>query len=173
MKIIKYSRINDDGRSGILSITSGGSSSNTGSGTVPSRGGSDDYSTSLNRTIWGQDDTGGDIYGDMEIDGDIIIRRNTPEYDPEEPDDDLSPFGGNITMDGKLTAADIETKEIYATQHLYVPDPNTNVKTDIINLLTDYNDRINQNKANIAANKTEITSLKSLVQKNTTDISNL
>lgn len=163
MKLIKYSK-------GITSNSSSGGGSRGGS--------SESSSIELNRTIWGQQDEGDDIDGSMLVNGNVTIQAIVPPtYDDEDGSDgdDIAEEtgGGNLNVELKITANEVEANDIYAKQHLYIPHPTTKAKTDIVELLKGYDTRITNNSTNIAANKTEIDALKGRVSTAETNITNL
>lgn len=171
MRLIKYDGVSDKSIKAILSSGIGSSSNNTDS---PSRG----DSSSLERTIWGQNDVGDDIDGSMTINGNVSINCITPpsyeDDDSDDGEDEVSEEGGgNLDVELKITSKDVESKNIYATEHLYIPHPSTKAKTDIVELLKGYDSRITNNTTNIAANKTEIDALKGRVSTAETNITNL
>ncbi len=171
IRLIKYDGISDKSVKAIL--TSGGGSS---SGTdTPSRGGE---SVTLDRTIWGQNDTGDDVDGSMTVNGDINIKCIIPpsyeDDDSDDGDDEVAEEGGgNLNVELKITSNEVESNEIYAKKTLYIPHPSTKAKTDIVELLKGYDSRITNNTTNIASNKTEIDALKNRVGIAETNITNL
>ena len=172
MRLIKYDGISDKSVKAILGSSGGNSSSN--SSDVGSRS---EY-TELNRTIWGQDDTGDDIDGSMTVNGNISIKCIIPpSYEDDDSDDGEDEVteegGGNLDVELKITSKDVEANNIYATEHLYIPHPTTKAKTDIVELLKGYDSRITNNTTNIASNKTEIDALKDRVDTAETNITNL
>lgn len=167
MKLLKYDR----GKSGSTTIINGGGSSGSGE-YPPTRGGGDD------RTIWGQYDGGDDIDGSMVVNGNVTIKAIVPptyegEDDGDGENEDVETGGGNLNVELKITANEVEANDIYAKQHLYIPHPTTKAKTDIVELLKGYDTRITNNSTNIAANKTEIDALKGRVSTAETNITNL
>lgn len=171
MRLIKYDGISDKSVKAILG--SSGSSSSGGSDV-----GSRSEYTDLNRTIWGQDDTGDDIDGSMTVNGNISIKCIIlPSYEDDDSDDGddevLEEGGGNLDVELKITSKEVEANNIYATEHLYIPHPSTKAKTDIVELLKGYDTRITNNTNNIASNKTEIDALKGRVDTAETNITNL
>lgn len=163
MKLLKYSKtIGSDGGTS----TRGGGSSTTSS------------NVELDRTIWGQNDSGDDIDGSMVVNGNVTIQAIVPPtYDDEDGSDgdDIAEEtgGGNLTVELKITSNEVEANDIYAKQHLYIPHPTTKAKTDIVELLKGYDTRITNNSTNIASNKTEIDALKGRVSTAETNITNL
>ena len=171
IRLIKYDGVSDKSVKAILT----GSGSSSGNGDIPTRGGE---SATLDRQIWGQNDVGDDVDGSMTVNGDINIKCIIPpsyeDDDSDDGDDEVTEEGGgNLNVELKITANEVEANEIYAKEHLYIPHPSTKAKTDIIELLKGYDSRISQNTTNIASNKTEIDALKSRVSTNETNISNL
>ena len=163
MKLIKYSK--------------GGASStntNTGSG---SSGGSTTISSSveLDRTIWGQQDNGGNVDGSMTVNGNVHIKVIIPPtYDPDETDEnedgedvEVETGGGNLNVELTITSDKTESNEVYAKNHLYVNYPHPNgTKQCVVDL-------IKNNADKIAANTTNITNLTATVNNHTTQINNL
>lgn len=176
MKFNKYNVGKNNGGSTTVNY-SGGSSS---SGSSPSSRGDSD----VDRMLWGNQDDGSDIDDTMFVNGSVYLKK--ADYSDEDGDDEDDKEaadkeymledddeGGNIYADGKVKSAESEAKEIYATEHLYVPHPSTKVKTDIMELFKDYDTRITNNTTNIASNKTEIDALKGRVTTAETNITNL
>lgn len=166
MKLLKYSKtVGSDG----------------GTSTAGTRGGGSDITSSnveLDRTIWGQNDTGDDIDGSMVVNGNVTIQAIVPPtYDDEDEadgeDEEVETGGGNLDVELKITSKEVEANDIYAKEHLYIPHPTTKAKTDIVELLKGYDTRITNNTTNIAANKTEIDALKGRVSTAETNITNL
>lgn len=174
IRLIKYDGISDKS---VKAILTSGSGSSSGTDT-PSRGGE---SVTLDRTIWGQNDTGDDIDGSMTVNGDINIKCIIPpSYEDDEDDEDgdgedeeIEEGGGNLNVELKITSNEVESNEIYAKKTLYIPHPSTKAKTDIVELLKGYDSRITNNTTNIASNKTEIDALKNRVGTAETNITNL
>lgn len=175
MRLIKYDGVSDKSIKAILA-NGGGSSSNNNSD-LSSRAGSD---LELDRTIWGQKDEGDDIDGSMVVNGNISINCIIPpSYDEEVDDSDdgedeeVEEGGGNLNVELKITSNEVESNDIYAKSHLYIPHPSTKAKTDIVELLKGYDSRITNNTTNIAANKAEIDALKGRVSSAETNITNI
>lgn len=136
--------------------------------------------TNINCSLWGNDFDGSkDIDGSMVINGDVIIGFDDDDYDPDDyidededgneiqlelPKGDLT-VQGTITCNTKVLSKDVEADTVYAKEHMYVTNPADSQKTDIIDLLKDYNDRITTNANNIAINKSNIST-------NTSNIAN-
>lgn len=167
MKLLKYSK----------TIGSSGTSSG---GTRGGSSGSTSSTVELDRTIWGQNDSGDDIDGSMVVNGNINIQAIVPpSYEGEGEDDgdgedvEVETGGGNLNVELKITANEVEANDINAKQHLYIPHPTTKVKTDIVELLKGYDSRITNNTTNIASNKGEIDALKGRVTTAETKITNL
>ena len=179
IRLIKYDGVSDKSVKAIL--TGGGSSSGSGEN-PPTRGG--DTSVTLDRQIWGQNDVGDDIDGSMTVNGDINIKCITPpSYEDDDSDDgedeDREEGGGNLNVELKVTANEVEANEIYAKKTLYIPHPSTKAKTDIVELLKGYDSRITNNKTEIDALKgrvttaeSNITNIDARVSSNTTNIAN-
>ena len=114
----------------------------------------------------------------MTVNGNVSIKCITPpsyeDDDSDDGEDEVSEEGGgNLDVELKITSKEVEAKNIYATEHLYIPHPTTKAKTDIVELLKGYDSRITNNTTNIAANKTEIDALKGRVGTAETNITNL
>ena len=172
MKFNKYN-IAKKGTTTTLTSSGGASSGGYGNNLDHSAGGS------IQRTLWGNDDRGtndidetitvqGNIYcvGYAETDEstDSDVEQTAPDYsDIFGEDEDC----GNLSVEKKaLIAGEIESPEIYASKALYVPNPETKAKTDIIELLKGYDSRITNNS-------TEIEGLKSRVSTAETNITNI
>ena len=171
MRLIKYDGISDKSVKAILA-SGGGSSSSSNSGGVSRT------EVTVDRTIWGQNDTGDDIDGSMTVNGNISIKCIIPpSYEDDDSDDgddeELEEGGGNLDVELKITSKEVESGNIYATKHLYIPHPTTKAKTDIVELLKGYDSRISTNTTNIASNKTDIDALKGRVDTAETNIANL
>ena len=166
MKLLKYDR----GKSGSTTIINGGGSSGSGE-YPPTRGGGSD------RTIWGQYDSGDDIDGSMVVNGNVTIKAIVPPtYDDEDGSDgeneDVETGGGNLNVELKITANEVEANDIYAKQHLYIPHPTTKAKTDIVELLKGYDTRITNNKTEIDALKGRVSTVEGNVTNLTTTVNN-
>lgn len=170
MKLLKYSKtVGSDGGTSTAGTRGGGS--NTTSSNVE-----------LDRTIWGQNDTGDDIDGSMVVNGNVTIQAIVPPtYDEEDgsdgEDEEEETGGGNLNVELKITSNEVEANDIYAKEHLYIPHPTTKAKTDIVELLKGYDNRITNNKNEIDSLKgrvttaeTNITNLGVTVNQNTTNI---
>ena len=81
MRLIKYDGISDKSVKAILA-SGGGSSSSSNSGGVSRT------EVTVDRTIWGQNDTGDDIDGSMTVNGNISIKCIIPpSYEDDDSDD--------------------------------------------------------------------------------------
>lgn len=127
----------------------------------------------------------------MVVNGNVTIKAIIPpSYDADDDDGEDEYYeegGGNLDVELKITAKEVEANNIYAKEHLYIPHPTTKAKTDIVELLKGYDSRISTNstniqtnKNNIQTNKDDITALKNRVSTaegkistNTTNITNL
>lgn len=161
MKLIKYSK---GGASSANTNTGGGSG---GSSTTISS------SVELDRTIWGQQDNGGNVDGSMTVNGNVNIKVIIPPtYDPDEEGGDGEDIeeetgGGNLNVELTITSDKTESNEVYAKNHLYVNYPHPNgTKQCVVDL-------IKNNADKIAANTTNITNLTATVNNHTTQINNL
>jgi len=169
MKLIKYDKGRDSTSTTI--INAGGS----GGGDTSSRGESG-LTTSLNRTIWGQNDIGDDVDGTMVVNGDIHIKTivNNPSDTTEEEGEDgewegVEEGGGSLYVEQN---AEIN-KDAYIKQHLYINYPlHTDAKQCVVDLIKKNADNIDKNKTNISNNTTEINSLKTRVSNAETNITN-
>lgn len=169
MKLIKYDGVSDKSVKAILA--SGGGSSSSNNSDVGTRGSSD----SLNRTIWGQNDTGDDVDGSMTVNGNISIKCIIPPaYEDDDSDDEdieVEEGGGNLDVELKITSQEVEAKDIYATRHLFInypshPDHPEDNKKCIGEIVKNVEDNIKTNSDNIKANKDEIDKLKDRVSAN-------
>ena len=165
MKIVKY----DKAKNTPATTTSG--SAGSGSSTTINGG-----SASLDRTIWGQSDTGDDIDGTMTICGNVNIRvvEDLPD-DDDDGDGELEEYetgGGSLYVDLTVKAKDIEAVEdLSVGRHLYINYPSCPAHSDsnkqcIGEILFGIEN-------DISTNKNEISSLKSRVSVNEADISTL
>lgn len=184
MKIVKY----DKSRSGNAS-GGGGYSGGSSSSTEAGRG------VSLDRTLWGQADTGDDINGSMTIYGSVNIKSLVYEDDDEDvggEDDDVENEIGVLNVDDDVSVG----KDVHVGRHLYIKHSHSahntqevcvsqlikscedNIatnKSDISNLksrMSTAETYISNNTTNITSNKNEIDELKKKVTDNTTDINN-
>lgn len=177
MQLIKYDGAPDSTKTTLI----GGGSSSSSGGDVGTRGGGD-----LNRTIWGQSDTGDDIDGSATIHGDVHIKAITPpQYDPDDEGDD----GEDEEMEEGGGSLDVEV-DITVGRHLYINDPHpahSGEKKCVGELINGLDGRITTNTANISTltqtvnnHTTQITNLTSRIddaegdiQTNADDIANL
>ncbi|MBD5229564.1 MAG: hypothetical protein HDS69_05960 [Bacteroidales bacterium] len=104
----------------------------------------------------------------MKVEGNIYLKSFY--YDESDDDNDSKDKGdtddswidddteenGSLYADGLIKSSSMEAKEIYATEHLCVPNPETGVKTDILKLMVDYSDRITANRKLILDNQSNI-----------------
>ena len=157
MRLTKWDGTPDKSKTTILG--GGSSSSSGGDYTGGSRGGE------LNRTIWGQPDTGDDINGSMTVYGDIVIKV-IPEFTPDPDDDDddgewedREEGGGNINVEG----------DVSVDGHIYIksthPDHNGQKKC-VGELINGLDTRLTTAEGNIS-------SLTTKVNNHTTQINNL
>ena len=172
IRLIKYDGVSDKS---VQAILTGGGGSSSGSGDIPTRG---VESASLDRQIWGQKDVGDDIDGSMTVNGDINIRCIIPpKYEDDDSDDgeteETEEGGGNLNVELKITANEVEANEIYAKKTLYIPHPSTKAKTDIVELLKGYDSRITNNKTDIDALKGRVGTAETNISNNSTAITNL
>lgn len=164
MKIVSYTKTTDSTGTGISGGGGSGSSSEiqTPAGTR----------TELDRTIWGQQDSGDDIDGSMTVHGDVYVKViEEKNYEPDDEDDDGEPIeeeegGGSLFVDLTVRAKDIEALEdLSVGRHLYVnypahPAHPAENKKCLGEILMTIESDISTNKSNITANANEITTLK-------------
>lgn len=164
MRLTKWNGSSNNGSSTLTSGGSGGSSSENYGG-----GGS----VSLNRTIWGKHDDGGDIDGHQTVNGDVHIRAIIPPtYDPDDPDEDVDgedeeqeEGGGNLDVELDATVG----------RHLYISYPHPNhqgEKKCVGELIKSNADAISNLTTKVNTNTTNIANLTQTVENNTTNISN-
>lgn len=164
-----------------MRLTKWNGSSNNGSSTLTSGGGggssSENYggggSASLNRTIWGKHDDGGDIDGHQTVNGDVHIRAIIPPtYDPDDPDEDVDgedeeqeEGGGNLDVELDATVG----------RHLFInyPHPDHQGEKKCVGELIKTNaDNIASLTTKVNTNTTNIANLTQTVNNNTSNISN-
>lgn len=156
MKLIKYDGISDKSVKAILGSYSGDGSSSE-STNVGTRG------ENIDRTIWGQNDTGDDVDGSMTVNGNISIRCIIPPtYEDDDSDDgddiELEKGGGNLDVELKITSQEVESADIYATSHLFINYPNhSDSKKCVIDILNSVEDDVRDNKSEIDALKVRVT----------------
>ena len=113
----------------------------------------------------------------MVVNGNVTIKAIVPPtYDDEDGSDgeneDVETGGGNLNVELKITANEVEANDIYAKQHLYIPHPTTKAKTDIVELLKGYDTRITNNKTEIDALKGRVSTVEGNVTNLTTTVNN-
>lgn len=112
----------------------------------------------LNRTIWGQNDTGEDIDGHQTVNGDVHIKCIIPpQYDPDDPDEDVD--GDDEEMDEGGGNLDVEL-DITVGRHLYINDPHpahSGEKKCVGELINGLDGRITTNANNISNLTTRVT----------------
>lgn len=121
MKINKYTA---NERQLAAAAASGGGS---GSSTTIEGGGS----ASLDRTIWGQQDTGDDVDGSMTVNGNIHIKviEPLPDEDDEEEGgtgeyEEYEEGGGNLEVDELTKTKNLEvTEDAYIKRHVFIHYP--------------------------------------------------
>lgn len=173
MKITKYSKSGSSNPA--LSGGSGGSSSST------------EYigSSSLNRIIWGQQDSGDDVDGSMTIHGNVSIKviEDLPDVGDDEDDgdgevEDYETGGGSLFVDENVSVGKTLTVggDVEVGNHLYInyshPEHETTKKC-VAEILTIHEGVMSTNRSNIEANANDISSLKSRVTTAESDISTL
>ena len=167
MKIVKYNKA-----SAIQSSSSGGSyGGNTENTTI----GKD-----LDRTIWGQNDTGDDIDGSMVVNGNISIKVINYNWEDEEDDgdgeyEDYEEGGGNLDVELKITSNEVEAKDIYATRHLFInypshPEHTEDSKKCIGEILKNVEDSVKDNKNEIDALKVRVSNNETQIEVNEKNI---
>lgn len=181
MKINKYSK-SGTSNPALTGGGSGGSSTST-----------EYVGSSLNRTIWGQEDTGDDVNGSMTVNGDIHIKviEDLPDVGDDDEDDDGSgeyeeyeTGGGSLFVDLTVRAKDVEAiEDLSVGRHLFInypkhPEHDEANKKCIGEILFGIETDVSANKSEISSLKSrvttaesEITSLKSRVTTNETNIS--
>ena len=166
MKLIKYDKIKDVNGMSITAITQAVSNtvSNNIYGAPPNSS-----TTRSDREIWGQNDEGDDIDGSMTVNGNITIKSiisRTYDPDDEADGDDIEEEegGGNLDVEGKITASEIEVNNAYAKNHLYINYPHPNgTKQCVIDLIKSNADSINTNKTNITNLTNTVNNLNSTI----------
>ena len=148
MRLTKWDGAPDSTKTTLLG---GGSSSSSGGDNVGTRGGSD-----IDRTIWGQSDTGDDIDGSATIHGDVHIKAITPPtYDPDDEGDD----GEDEEMEEGGGSLDVEV-DVTVGRHLYINDPHpahNGQKKCVGELINGLDGRITTNANNISNLTTRVT----------------
>lgn len=122
MKINKYTK--NEIQLAQAAASSGGGS---GSSTTIEGGGS----ASLDRTIWGQQDTGDDVDGSMTVNGNIHIKVIEPLPDEDDEDEegtgeyeDYEEGGGNLEVDELTKTKNLEvTEDAYIKRHVFIHYP--------------------------------------------------
>lgn len=159
MRLTKWDGAPDSTKTTLLG---GGSSSSSGGESVGTRGGGDD----LDRTIWGQRDTGNDIDGSATIHGDVHIKAITPPtYDPDDEDEEGGEYEDEEEGGGSL---DVEL-DVTVGRHLYINDTHpshSGEKKCVGELINGLDTRVTTNEGNIS-------SLTTKVNNHTTQITNL
>lgn len=167
MKIVKYSKSGSG-----TAASNGASGSGSGGNTTVS---SSTVSRGLDRTIWGQSDSGDDVDGSMLINGNVTIKAIVPPvYEPDDEDDDGEDVdeesgGGNLTVECKITADEVEAENVTVNKHLYV-NLNHSAHNGAKKCLVDV---VQSNTNNISQNADDISALQTTVQTNTTNIAGL
>ena len=161
MKLLKYDKYRDVNGMSITAITN--AVTNNVSSNIFGNGGSNNSSSHTeNRTLWGQYDEGDDLDGSMTVNGNITIkaivaRSYEPDDDADGEDIEEEEGGGNLSVEGSIEAFDIDIKNAYARNHLYVNYPHPNgTKQCVVDL-------IKTNADNVYTNKTNITNLTNTV----------
>lgn len=179
MEIVKYNKYK---KGNVSSFGSSGSNSSNSSNT------STGSSTTLSRSIWGNEDTGNDISNSMLINGNIYLQgfdadseldddNDSKEKEESEvfPPDDAN-LDGSIYASGGFFGKNLEiTNDAYIKNHLYVNHSHSEHKGDKVCLIEEVEtnkNNIETNKNNIASNLSEINALKTRVSTNETNIAN-
>lgn len=163
MKIVSYTKTNEDPKSGVIGGGGSGSSSEiqNPSGTR----------SELSRTIWGQYDEGDDIDGTATVNGNIYVKViGEKNYDDDDDDSDGNYIdeeegGGNLYVDLETQTKTLVVEEdAYVKRHLYINYPAENHpesnKKCIGDLFSKVELDISTNKGNIKKNADEISGLK-------------
>ena len=113
----------------------------------------------------------------MVVNGNVTIKAIVPptyegEDDGDGENEDVETGGGNLNVEFKITANEVEANDIYAKQHLYIPHPTTKAKTDIVELLKGYDTRITNNKTEIDALKGRVSTVEGNVTNLITTVNN-
>ena len=110
---------------------------------------------SLDRELWGQSDTGGDIDGSMWVNGSLYLGEiDYGSEDDEEATADTSEIFVDEAETGSVIASGlVQGKDMYCKEHPYITYPITNgKKTDLRELFNGFDERITTNTTDIAAN---------------------
>lgn len=176
MKIVKYDKLKA-GQVKADQVLSGGGGG--GSTTTIEGGGS----VSLDRVIWGKQDTGDDIDGHMTVNGDVHIKAIDYQWDDDDDDEGTGDVvvydegGGNLNVELKTTTKDLEaTNDAYVHKHLYINyshDTHDTNKKCVAELIKVNEDNIKTNSENIQKNADEISSLKDRMSSAETAIDSL
>ena len=131
---------------------------------------------SLDRELWGQSDTGGDIDGSMWVNGSLYLGEiDYGSEDDEEATADTSEIFVDEAETGSVIASGIvQGKDMYCKEHPYITYPITNgKKTDLRELFNGFDERIKTNTTNIAANTKEIKNINEKITNIKTNITAL
>ena len=171
MKISKYSHLKSNQIKASSIVGGGGGSSST---TIEGGGRAE-----LDRTIWGQNDTGEDIDGSMVINGNVninVINNSFEEDDADAEYEEYEEGGGNLNVELTTTTKDLEVNNnAYIKNHLYINynknHSHSENKKCVGEILNTIETNVETNKNNITSNLTEINALKSRVSTNENNIS--
>ena len=131
---------------------------------------------SLDRELWGQSDTGGDIDGSMWVNGSLYLGEiDYGSEDDEEATADTSEIFVDEAETGSVIASGlVQGKDMYCKEHPYITYPITNgKKTDLRELFNGFDERIKTNTTNIAANTKEIKNINEKITNIKTNITAL
>lgn len=155
---------------------------------------SSNRAASLDRIIWGQEDDGSDVDGDLICGGNMYVVTGYDNEDDDEGEEskyratDVSPLaaevpsdifdddeGGNHWVEKQLKVGkSIESKDITATKHIYLAYPTESDSTkDLAPLIKNHEDKLTDHETRISKNRTDIDNLDTRVTNNTTNITNL
>ena len=131
---------------------------------------------SLDRELWGQSDTGGDIDGSMWVNGSLYLGEiDYGSEDDEEATADTSEIFVDEAETGSVIASGlVQGKDMYCKEHPYITYPITNgKKTDLRELFNGFDERIKTNTTNITANTAEIKNINEKITNIKTNITAL
>ena len=165
MKIVKYDKAKT------VQASSGGSSGGGSGSSTTIQGGS----ASLDRTIWGKNDTGEDIDGTMIVNGDVNIKvisynwDDTGDDDETGEDEDYEEGGGNLNVELKTTTKDLEvSNDAYIQKHLYINHSHSDHDKEKVCLI----DEVEKNTKRIGSLETSVEALDTNLQMAETAIKN-
>lgn len=131
-------------RGNTASTTAGIIESSSSSSSSSSRGSETEASAILDRTLWGNEDNGGDIDGTIHSNGSVYAHRANHDYEiddeaqPPTYEDEPGDQGGSFIADEMMKAPIIR-----ATQKIYLPYPNdTSREEELAPLIKSMSDRL-------------------------------